>query len=407
MMNRRIIAIVLLAGVILSAGAAAPTSQPLAPRPQYVAVLPFAQDFADPAGADESYGQRVAIAIGAKWATVAGYEVVDQLSVAEAMEKLKIAPSAETPEAALHRLAETLGVQYIVYGSASGPGPSKRLIVKEMDARTGIPILNKTYKLDYWTDLRFVLEDVVSAATGATFTHPSETLAILDPASTAAWENGPNLVNNPRFQDGADGRLTHWEALIQDKRYGPPWTDKPIAPIQEDVTKMVLWSPAPDDAKAKVLQFAMPESIAGLNGLACFGDWIYAQPGARYRMAVTYRSDGPTMLNFIKGYALIDAGDGLGLRRREVYRRQFPKLGDTGGQWKTAVVDFVPSVLPPGRSGRVPYELKWIRVELYGYWPKGRMYIKDVMLKLVEPGAATRPASNPVTPVPASRPASK
>ena len=406
-MNRRTIVIVLLAGWILPADATTPTSQPAISRTQYVAVLPFAQDFTDPPGTDEPYGLRVAIAIGAKWAVVPGYEVVDQLSVAEAMETLKIVPGAEIPEAALHRLAETLGVQYIVYGSASGPGPSKRLIVREMDARTGIPILNKTYKLDYWTDLRFVLEDALSAATGATFTHPSEMLAILDPASTAAWENGPNLVNNPRFQDGADGRLTHWEAIIQDKRYGPPWTEQPIAPIQEDVTKMVLWSPAPDDANTKVLQFAMPESIAGMNGLACYGDWIDAQPGARYRIAVTYRSDGPTMLNFIKGYALIDAGDGLGLRRREAYRRQFPKLGDTGGQWKTAVVDFVPSVLPPGRSGRVPYELKWIRVELYGYWPKGRMYIKDVTLKLVEPGTTARPASNPVTPVPASMPASK
>jgi len=64
--------------------------------------------------------------------------------------------------------------------------------------------------------------------------------------------------------------------------------------------------------------------------------------------------------------------------------RQFPKLKSTAGRWKRAVVDFVPSVLPPRRGRRAPYDLKWVRVDLYAYWPAGRLWVRDVTVKLVE-----------------------
>ena len=78
-----------------------------------------------------------------------------------------------------------------------------------------------------------------------------------------------------------------------------------------------------------------------------------------------------------------------------MYRRQFPKAGDTHGQWQTVTVDFVPGVLAPGQADRPAYDLRWIRLDLYGYWPVGRMYIREATLKLVEeptPSSATAPA---------------
>ena len=88
-------------------------------------------------------------------------------------------------------------------------------------------------------------------------------------------------------------------------------------------------------------------------------------------------------------------------QRREVYRRQFPKLKSTGGKWATATADFVPAVLAPKHGHRAPYDLKWIRVDLYCYWPKGRLWVKDVAVKLVESPGRNRRVRDPMKPRPA------
>ena len=266
----------------------------------------------------------------------------------------------------------------------------------------GRTILDKTYKMNYWTDLRLVLEDAVSAATGHVFTHPSEDLAILDPASAAAWKKNPNLLPNPDFREGTAGRLARWEGVVESYRYRPLGTQRPVAPLQENRKRMILWSPPPDSMPAKVLQFAMPSSVAAMHGLACYSDWIEVTPGHRYRCAITYASDGPTFLPFVKGYALIGTPGEAAPQRREVYRRQFPKLKSTNRAWKTAVVDFVPSVLPPKHGHRAPYELKWIRVDLYCYRPKGHVWVQEVVVKLIESPGKGGDVLDPMTPKPAT-----
>ena len=62
------------------------------------------------------------------------------------------------------------------------------------------------------------------------------------------------------------------------------------------------------------------------------------------------------------------------------------------------VVDFVPSVLPPRHGHRRPYKLQWLRVDLYCYWPKGRLWVKEVAVKLVESPGARGEVLDPMTP---------
>jgi TolB-like protein len=427
-------AFALLAVLLGPPPASAPTAPASAPAAKaVVAVLPFAIDFKDDSSTDEDYGQRVAIAIAAKLATLKGWEVIDRFGVQGTMAAMKLPRGDQPDQAKLAGLARLLAADVVVYGSASGAGAAKRIHAAVVDFRHadehgGRMLLDKTYKLAYWTDLRFVLEDAVSAVTGQSFAHPSEELAILDPASLEAWKRNPNLIANPFFADGKEGRLGRWEAVIAAHRYNPPWTDQPTATVPEDQARMVLWSPAHiataseragnGGKKAtvthpteKVLQFAMPDSVAGSYGLACYSDWIEVSPGHRYRCSITYASQGPTFLPFIKGYALINTPGEAQPQRREVYRRQFPKLKSTGGQWQTARVDFVPSVLPPRqaepsttRSGasqssrREPYDLKWIRLDLYCYWPAGHVWVKEAAVKLVESPGADGKVIDPMTP---------
>jgi len=393
-----------------------PASRP-ATRPAggAVVVLPLAVDFEDDANTEEDYGQRVAFGIAAKWRRIAGWDVVDRFTVAAAMDAAKLPRGGDVDRRRLAGMVRgRLAADVVVLGSVSGAGERKtfRVVVIDYSDAAGVwpgkPVLDKTYRMTYWTDLRFILEDAVAAVTGHAFTHPSEDLAILDPASLAAWRANPNLVPNPQFREGDGGRLARWEGVIESHRYRPRRTDRGEAPLQQDRTKMILWSPAPgrvegpapDDAGARVLQMAMPASVAGMHGLACYSDWIEVAPGNRYRCAITYASRGPTFLPFVKGYALIHTPGEAKPQRREVYRRQFPKLKSTGGAWKTTVADFVPSVLPPKHGHRKPYELKWVRVDLYCYWPKGRLWVKDVTVKLVEPRRDGK-VLDPMKPVPA------
>lgn len=408
----RIIAVMLTIWSSGAAGQARPGSAPAAPpKPKpAVVVIPFKVDFSDTGGTDEDYGQRVAFAIAKKWRTVQGWDVVDRFTVAEAMGKAKLTRGAGADRAKLAAMVRgALAADVVVFGEASGPGAAKTLRAWVVDYRDagglwpGKVVLDKTYQMTYWTDLRFVLEDAVSAVTGQAFTHPSEDLAILDPASVAAWQKNPNLLPNPSFSEGAGGRLARWEGVIESHRYNPPWTPTTEAPIQQGRTEMILWSPAPDDPNARVVQMAMPESVAGMHGLACYSDWIEVKAGHRYRCAITYASSGPTFLPFVKGYALIQTPGEEEPQRREVYRRQFPKLKSTQRAWKTAVVDFVPSVLAPKQGHRQPYDLKWVRLDLYCYWPAGRVWVRDVTLKLVESPAPGGKVLDPMTPRPAGR----
>ena len=46
------------------------------------------------------------------------------------------------------------------------------------------------------------------------------------------------------------------------------------------------------------------------NGLAALSDPIAIQPGKRYRMQLRYKSDGPLLHLFVKGYTDYPAPDG-------------------------------------------------------------------------------------------------
>ena len=391
----------LVAGQAVAAGVTTrPTTGQAAPdrRDRFVAALPFGQDFQEDAATGESYGDKVALAFSRKWRRVKGFQVVDRYTVADAMAQSDVPRGADIPLPKLQALAAGLAVDYVVFGSAAGAGASKELTVCVYGVKAGKLVLNKQFPLGYWTDLRFAVEGAVSSVTGHTFFHPSQTLALLDPASVAAWKRNPNLVPNPRFRLGRRRRLARWWAVILNKRYNPRWTKQTAAPIRQDVDRMVLWSPAPGDAKAKVLQFAMSTNTAENNGLACYSDWIDVKMGHRYRIAITYRSDGPVFKPFVKGYTMTSGTKtGYGRQRRECYRRQFPDLAATNGQWKTVVVDFVPSVLPP-KPDQKPRGVQWVRVDLYCYLKRGHAYVRDVAVKLVETPTTGKGVSDPMMP---------
>jgi hypothetical protein len=139
------------------------------------------------------------------------------------------------------------------------------------------------------------------------------------------------------------------------------------------------------DPNSNVLVMNLSFHAATNNGLACLSDAIEIQPGMRYRLGLRYRSEGPNIQVFVKGYtsALDIAGRPSD---QEVYRLQAPPAGGTGGKWQTLEADLNPK--------NPAYPVQRLRVDLYANGAPGVVMFTDVVLKAIGPQAPL-PATQP------------
>ncbi|MBV8781099.1 MAG: hypothetical protein JO353_06850 [Phycisphaerae bacterium] len=111
----------------------------------------------------------------------------------------------------------------------------------------------------------------------------------------------------------------------------------------------------------------LSKDVAESNGLACISDSIPIEPKARYRLQFRYKSDGPTLHVFVKGYGTVDGEE------RELYRRQVPPSGPTNGKWIVITDDLNP------QHGH--FAITTLRVDLYAYLKPGLVLFDEVVLK--------------------------
>jgi hypothetical protein len=219
------------------------------------------------------------------------------------------------------------------------------------------------------TDMRFVTEEILQSINGIDkFSHPVEDAVTNDPKSLEAWEKNPNLVVNGDF-----AKTGSWTALLRSEKYDAPFSDS-----LPDTDKVVIYKQSP---KHNVLAMKLSKDVAESNGLACLSEPIDIQPDMRYRIQFKYKSDGPTLHVFVKGYY---KGKDISKSEADVecYRCQVPPSGKTGDEWKTVVCDINPQNIsnPP----------KFLKIDLYAYLSPGTVQFDDVQLKLV--GEQTRHA---------------
>jgi hypothetical protein len=118
----------------------------------------------------------------------------------------------------------------------------------------------------------------------------------------------------------------------------------------------------------------MSKDTAENNGLACLSDFIKIEPNMRYRLQYRYKSDGPSLHVFVKGYTTAKGFSGKP-EEREIYRRQVPPSGATHDKWVTVLDD-----LNPQRPGFI---VEGLRIDLYAYLTPGVVMFDDVILKAV------------------------
>ena len=299
-----------------------------------------------------------------------GAVTYDPGSVAEALGAERV--PLDTPPEKLAALArERFSADYIVLGTVTGKGPYAVHLVAVCATDPKKPqVLDKTYACAHHQIVPLEMAKAVYDIFG--LQAPEDPLRMLqnDPEVDRRWREGPNLVRNPGF-----------EAPNASSKGPADWQEPGALPTGGKVT----WMPNPD-GPGKVIKYERDEGTAAVYGMAYYSDWVPIEPGATYRFSCRYKSLGPTVKVFLKGYHEFPPQEGFPAQRRETYRRQVHPAGEKG-QWNSVVADFIPSHASPNQQ---PTHLK---VDLYAYWPKGEVFWDDIVLKKVRDAPAAAPAA--------------
>jgi len=269
----------------------------------------------------------------------------------------------------------------LIWGELNTDGKGFALKIKTRDLRqTGKQPVEIDKPIKEPTDLRFAIEAILESIDGiGKFSHPVEDAVQNDPRSQQLWAANPNLV-----VDGTFSKTGSWTALLRSEKY-----DAPISTDLPATDKVVIYQPKPakeigDGIKQvtrNVLAMKLSKDVAESNGLACLSAPIPIDPDTRYRLQFKYKSDGPTLHVFVKGY--IKKKDISGqLADLQSYECQVPPSGQTHGKWETIVCD-----LNPQNVSGAP---RFLKIDLYAYLSPGLVMFDDVQLKAV--GEQTRHA---------------
>lgn len=348
----------------------------LAERP-IVAVFPIGGDAKDTAR------ERAAFALRSKLDRTENFTILDGFRMkdlaAEAKEEIGFNTSAEV----VKELAATEKPVVILWGDLVGT----KLRVKILDAREPNATPREVIKdVKEPTDMRFATEEILEQVKGVSpFAHPEDEAVKLDARSIELWKTNPNLVANGDFSDSGC-----WNGILAKEYYRPP-----LSGSLPEADKVVIYrDPNGSDGKANnALAMRLSRGIAETYGLACLSDPIKIEPNTRYRLSFKYKSDGPTLHVFVKGYTKGKALDGSE-KMEENYRRQVPPSGGTNGKWVEVVCDLNPQ--------HPAFAVQTLRIDLYAYLSPGVVEFDDVVLKAV--GEQTRVAKDKAIKPPATRP---
>ena len=357
-------------------GAEAPASEP---KPR-IAFFPLAGN------AKEELRTRAAFALRAKLDRGGVYDVIDGYKMRDVAAESDSPVTFDTKAEAMKELGRLCDATVLVWGEFVNldAGPTIRLKILDLREKDPAPrAIQKVVKEAM--DLRFVTEEILETLPGvAKFEHPSEQAVQNDPDAEAMWKSGRNLVRNADFSDSGA-----WHAIYQSEKYPPPVSNQLPA-----VDKVCIQRVSENGAPNNVLAMNLSRYCAENNGMACLSDPIAIEENTRYRLQFRYKSDGPRLHVFVKGYTMEKDIRGQTVER-EIYRRQVPPTGKTDGQWVTITDELNPQ--------HVAFPVRILRIDLYAYLSPGVVLFDDVVLKSV--GKMTRKATDEAIKKPISRPA--
>lgn len=339
-----------------------------------VAIFPLAGN------APEDLRAKVGFSLRSKLDRDGPYQVLDGYTMAELVEGIEPV-TFQTDLERVKKLADSVDAEILIWGEITNTPAGAELRIRIFDLMQLDPAPHQIRRIiTKPTDLRFVSEQVLEALPDVRkFEHPSEQAVQRDETAETLWKSNPNLVANPGFEE--DG---NWEFIYRAIR-------RPVAAADR--------LPIPDDAVmtevdgSRVLVMRMSTEAAESNGLAVLSAPIPIEPNTRYRFSFQYKSDGPKLRLFVKGYTMAENIKGESAER-EIYRRQVPSTAGTDGKWVTVVDELNPQ--------HVAFPVQHLRIDLYVYLHPGLVMFDDITLKAV--GQQTRAAKDAAIDLPVTRP---
>lgn len=328
---------------------------------------------------------RAALALRLKLDRLNAFEVLDGAKMMDLAAEAKSQVSFDTTADVVKDLASVEKADILVWGDLNG----SKLRMKVLDTREKDAAPKEyTKTIAQPTDMRFAIEEILETVKGVgKFEHPNEEAVRRDPVAEELWKKNPNLIANGDFSDQGC-----WHGIYMSEYYPVKLSgDLPAV----DKINIYRCPKGPDGKPNNVLAMNLSKTAAENNGLACLSDAVKIEPKTRYRLSFKYKSEGPTLHVFVKGYTLVESAVTKGkMEMREIYRRQVPPTGKTNGAWVEIVDELNPQ--------HVHFPVQTLKVDLYAYLHPGVVMFDDVVLKAV--GEQTRDAKDLAIKKPMTRP---
>ena len=174
---------------------------------------------------------------------------------------------------------------------------------------------------------------------------------------------GENLVPNPDFKGGT---LEQWKATFPE-------------PNETKYARNHQWIAVVDAPKAtgKAACFTLNGAVAASEGVKLLTVMMPVEKGKTYEFGADVYSEGPSPIIFIEGYQKDETQTDDGNDHFKGYARVYRAtifVKNAGGKWATQTR----TITPPEKER---YQPTFMLIKLYGYYPEGKVYFKNVFLR--------------------------
>ena len=386
--------------------AAAPAAEKPAPK-AYVAVF----DFVSVADGGR-FGKKLADSVRLRLRRHEGYEVLDRLTIQGAAKPLAIGAD---PKKVIALMSDQVGANLGVYGTVSRSGPAVRAEVRVLDLTAAAPRV----KAHVFTDsteraVGVVAKGIVEALRDKAEWVPPE---YGDEPEPAQKQFAKPLNANGGFEKAHRG----WDAPDNVSTFlqgGPAGRGK-VLRIRTDLARdpwlayrrRLRFGEADPKHPPKIATDTSYGSVAGLEGVHYRGEYLDAEGGRRYWLIADMKGKTAGIFFpkiYVKGYLDYSAHakglPELSLRKLGITARDFAEMPaakrkdliardarkhperyrrecfrwylacrNEQNVWKHYAAPFPP-------RGGLPKKVRWLRIEVYAYWPPGTYLFDDVHL---------------------------
>lgn len=248
------------------------------------------------------------------------------------------------------------GCAFLVWGDIRNAEPGKirsrslRLKFNVLDVRGKSIIVSREMTVDNNFAISQAVDEIVKAFRGVP---TRQDIAAADPAN---------------FQEAFGGNLCPYGDLVPPGGTGvlPGWTFSRAENI------MLRRG---EDGKNFLEYDVSKGEVAEITGLFAYTPYIPIKPNTYYQVEFWVRTDGPRVIQFTKGYRKKDAAAGAEEVWQDTFKHQVRFYGGKGEWGCLRSKPFLPRAVRPGDMPTA------LRVQLYAYWPIGKVCFRDVVVR--------------------------